>query len=246
MARARSYSDEDLAAVIASSRSWRGVLRALGLTATSSAQMRSVRVRADVLGLDYAHFTGQRRWNDRELADAVRMSTSYAEVADRLGLAGGSSTTTIKGHVVRLGLDTSQFSSTSAGVSDTSLRADIAHLSGAGSLLAAAWFALRGCAVSWPMEPARYDLVVGWADSLHRVQVKTSSYKRNGSWIVRLSTAGRTRLTYDPDEVDYFMVISGNLEFYLIPSSAVGGLQDLRLTAYEGFRMGGLGGELFS
>jgi hypothetical protein len=58
----RRYSDAQLIDAIRASHSWRGVLRALGLSATSAAAMRSVRLHANRLELDYSHFTGQRRW----------------------------------------------------------------------------------------------------------------------------------------------------------------------------------------
>ena len=48
----RRYSDSDLVDAVRASHSWRGVLRALGLSATSAAAMRSVRAHADRLQLD--------------------------------------------------------------------------------------------------------------------------------------------------------------------------------------------------
>ena len=67
----RRYSDEQLIEAIQASHSWRGVLRQVGLSATSAAAMRSVRMHADRLGLDYSHFTGQRRWTDQQLVAAI-------------------------------------------------------------------------------------------------------------------------------------------------------------------------------
>lgn len=42
MTRSPSYTDDELIAAVADARSWRGVLRGLGLVATSSGAMRSV------------------------------------------------------------------------------------------------------------------------------------------------------------------------------------------------------------
>ena len=84
----RRYSDAQLVEAIRASRSWRGVLRALGLSATSAAAMRSVRVQANRLELDYSHFTGQRRWTDPQLVAAIASATSWTEVAETLGLPG--------------------------------------------------------------------------------------------------------------------------------------------------------------
>ena len=57
MARSSSYPDDALRHAVAVSRSWRGVLRELGLLATSASAMRTARRRADTLDLDYSHFT---------------------------------------------------------------------------------------------------------------------------------------------------------------------------------------------
>lgn len=114
---------------------------------------------------------------------------------------------------------------------------DLANLPRAGSLLAAAWFALCGYAVSWPLEPVRYDLVVHRDRELLRVQVKTASVRAGGSWQVWLSTTGRTRATYDPEDVDLFFVIDGDLSYYAIPVNVVGGLHAITLSGYQDYRV---------
>lgn len=237
----RQYSDAQLIDAVQTSRSWRGVLRTLGLAGTSAAAMRSVRAHADRLDLDYTHFTGQRRWTDQNLADAVDSATTWAQVAAALGLVGGSSITTIRGHAVRLGLDTAHLSaSTPARLSGVEMRPQLAHLPRAGSLMAAAWFELCGCQVSWPLEPSRYDLLVWMADSAKRVQVKTTTVKQGRSWTVWISTTGKGRSTYDPDDIDFFFAIDGDLNFYLIPLPAVAGLTAIQLAAYPDYRVPGV------
>jgi hypothetical protein len=234
----RSYTDADLADAIRDSRSWRGVLRALGLTATSASAMRSVRRHADRLQFDYTHFTGQRRWSDQQLATAIAASTSWAQVAETLGLAGGSSTATIRGHAVRLGLNTGHLvRPREASPSDLAMQPDVANLPKAGALMAAAWFEFCGHSVSWPLEPRRFDLLVWRGDRAERIQVKTTTVKAGRSWTVWLSTTGKERTPYDPDEIDQFFVIDGDLDYYLIPLSAVGGLMAIHLSAYESFRL---------
>ncbi|GAB93075.1 hypothetical protein GORHZ_205_00170 [Gordonia rhizosphera NBRC 16068] len=104
-------------------------------------------------------------------------------------------------------------------------------------MLAAAWFALSGHDVSWPLEPSRYDLLVSTSDGIRRVQVKTTTVRVGHTWKVYLSTAHRERKTYDPDEIDDFFVIAGDLAYYLIPVSAVGGLHAIHLSAYDRFRL---------
>ena len=42
---------------------------------------------------------------------------------------------------------------------------------------------------------------------------------------------------YDPDDIDYFFVIDGDLDHYLIPVSAVAGLGTIHLSAYDRFRL---------
>lgn len=163
---------------------------------------------------------------------------SWAQVAEALGLVGGSSITTIRGHALRLGLDTAHLASASRRarpVEDMHPRK--ANLASAGSLMAAAWFQVCGHSVAWPLEPCRYDLLVWMGDSARRVQVKTTTVKQGTSWTVWISNMGKERTTYDPDEIDYFFVINGDLDYFLIPVAAVGGLTAVRLSAYSRYRL---------
>ena len=199
--------------------------------------MRSVRTHADRLGLDYSHFTGQRRWTDQQLAAAIASATSWAQVAEKLGLAGGSSTTTIRGHAARLGLDSTHLAPPRKPQTPIDLRPQRANLARAGSLMAAAWFELCGCSVSWPLKPCRYDLLVWTGAAAQRIQVKTTTVKQGGSWTAWISNSGRARATYGPDEIDYFFVIDGDFGYYLIPVAAVGGLTAISLAAYLQYRL---------
>lgn len=52
-----------------------------------------------------------------------------------------------------------------------------------------------------------------------------------------LSNSRKARVTYDPDEIDYFFVIDGDLDYYLIPVAVVGGLHAIHLSAYCGYRV---------
>lgn len=111
------------------------------------------------------------------------------------------------------------------------------NLSRAGSLMAAAWFELCGFCVSWPLEPCRYDLLVSMEGGTERIQVKTTTVKQGNSWTVWISNTGKKRTTYDPGEIDYFFVIDGDLDFYLIPVAAVGGLTAIHLSTYDNYRL---------
>lgn len=234
----RSFDDEDLVAAVAASTSWRGVLRHLGLTVSSSSSRRVVQRDAARLGLDVSHFTGQRRWRTDDLASAVAASRTWAEVVRALGLSGGSSETALKGHATRLGLDFGHFIR-SPKTPDLAppMQFDQAQLPRAGGLLASAWFTLCGYEVSWPLEPCRYDLVAVREDLLIRVQVKTTRFYSKGSWMVSLSTGGRQRDSYDPDDIDYFFIIDGDFDYYLIPVAVVAGYGTITLAPYEAFRL---------
>lgn len=83
--RRLNYTDQELADAVASSTTWVGVAVTLGMAPTSgNAKMREAVAR---LGLDVTHFRRPRRrsWTDAELATAVKSSTSWSEVAARLG-----------------------------------------------------------------------------------------------------------------------------------------------------------------
>jgi PD-(D/E)XK endonuclease len=236
---ARTYADEDLARAVAASRSWRGVLRHLGLLATSAGALRSVRRRAEQLGLDYGHFTGGRRWSAQQLASAVAASTNWAEVVSALGLSGASSQVALKGHALRMGIDTAHLSRRSPRPGDDVVRmqAEQEHLARSGSLLAAAWFSLCGYEISWPLEPCHYDLLARGDGKFLRIQVKTTRSRPAKSWHASLGSTSRAARSYDPDEIDYFFVIDGDLDYYLIPVAVVGGLQQISLAKYHRFRL---------
>jgi hypothetical protein len=227
----RQYDDASLAAAIAAAHSWRGVLRELGLQSTSAGSLRAARRHADRLGLDYSHFTGQRKWTDKALADAIEAARSWTQVAALLGVSGGSSLPALKGHALRLGLDTSHIGSRSMPESGWTFDPSSACLRHAGSLIAAAWFALCGYEVSWPLEPYRYDLLVRSADRTERVQVKTTARRLGRVWAVDIAPGGKGA-AYDPDDVDSFFVIDAELCCYFIPIAAVAGFGTIGLSAY--------------
>ena len=57
------------------------------------------------------------------------------------------------------------------------------------------------------------------------------------SWTAWISKTGKERTTYDPDEIDYFFVIDGDFDYYLIPAEVVGGLTAILLSAYQDYRL---------
>ena len=112
------------------------------------------------------------------------------------------------------------------------------HLPAAGSLIAASWFAWCGHEVSWPLEPCRYDLLVRADGNVERIQVKTTTVRQGSSWTAWISTTRpKTRAPYDPDDIDFFFIIDGDLAHYLIPARRVGGLHAIALAAYDDCRI---------
>ncbi len=109
--------------------------------------------------------------------------------------------------------------------------------------MAATWFLLCGCDASIPMEPTVYDLLVAMPDGIKRVQVKTTTYNDKG-WVVQVgrrpySVGNRASLIpYDPDLVDYFFILDGDLTMYLIPSRAIAGRVHIVLSNYSEYVVG--------
>lgn len=245
----RTWTDEQLREAVASQRSWRGVLRALGLAATSGGSIGTVRRRAELLGLDASHFTGGRRWSHIDLTDAVAQSRSWPEVAEKLGLVRERRTgLRLKGDALRLGLDVAHLDGSPPSPPLPELLRDdpdLETLRHAAPLITAAWFSMRGLPVAFPSEPQKYDLLVTTADGVGRVQVKTTTSKTSsGSWHVGIGHRPYSmekdwgKAPYDPDDLDLFAVINGVGELFLIPIEAVAGLTAIYLSAYEQYRVG--------
>lgn len=175
----RSWSDSELTAAVAASRSWRGVMRELGLCVTSAGAIRGVRRHAARLGLDASHFSGQRRWSDEQLRRAVASAQSWQQLAAELGLAqgsGGDQRVRIKAHAVRLALDLSRLAAPAdAGTVPAALKPDVRRLRDSGTAIAAMWFMLCGCNPSLPVEPTHYDLLAAMPDGIKRVRWITFS-----------------------------------------------------------------------
>lgn len=94
-----AVSDAELCETVAPQHSWRGVLRVLGLPEASSRYTRLLRNRCIALGIDFAHFRGQRSWSDEQLNSAVDVSTDWTELMQALGYPAdsGSARNTIRG-----------------------------------------------------------------------------------------------------------------------------------------------------
>jgi hypothetical protein len=107
----------------------------------------------------------------------------------------------------------------------------------AGELSAMLWLASQGAAVFIPVghTPADFDLIAEFGDGLVRVQVKTSTCRRNGRWDVTLATRGGNQSwnglvkVLDPSRCDALFVHAGDGRRWYIPASVVEGAHGLCL-----------------
>lgn len=225
MAARRAYDESDLRHAIESSESWRAVLRQLGLRGTSGGSIRTVRRHAEHLSIGFGHLGRSPE------GTGTLPRTSPPETVASSDSNGCEDNT-----------DASPSPASTPGGKQPAPpppvpSVDMSRLRRAGPMLAAAWFTLAGWDVSWPLEPSRFDLVVSSDVGTRRIQVKTTTARAARTWKVYLSTSGRGRRTYGPDEIDDFFVIDGALDFYLIPAAVVAGVQAVHLSAYLGFRL---------
>lgn len=245
--RAKRWSDADLRTAVAYQHSWRGTARALGLRGHSAGSLRALKRRASELGIDTSHFTSQRRWSDDKLREAVNAANSWAEVLSGLSLSDNAGARTrVRGHAIRLGMDISHLE-TRAVICEIELAQLVSDLAlpRAAKQFASAWFSIRGVPVAKPEHPAAYDLLVTFKGREQRVQVKTTTFRaRHGTWVVNIGRRpylldkSASREPYDPDELDFFFIIDGDLTVYVIPSRIVAGMTAINVGAYQQFRVG--------
>lgn len=245
----RTWNDDQLRQAVANNRSWRAVARALGLKATSAGVIRTVKRHAARLELECTHFTGQRRWSDQQLREAVASASCWADVLTELDVIdNGENRVRVKGHAARLKLESSHLKSPHAqaapvDVFDEPVQPEMLRYSA--SALAMAWFTLRGCPVALPIEPQEYDLLVTTSDGIQRVQVKSCAARNSrGYWHVGIGrrpytldkTAGK--MPYDPDSIDLFFILLGDGSIYVIPSSLLAGRVAISAESYTPYRVG--------
>jgi hypothetical protein len=220
-------------------------MRELGLCVTSAGSIQVVKRHVIRLGLDTSHVTGQRRWSDAQLRRAITKACSWREVFTDLGLLGsGDDRTRVKAHAVRLGLDLSRLGGLGAGPAVRPVfKPDKKHLREAGTAIATMWFLLCGYNPSIPMEPTTYDLLVSMPDGIKRVQVKTTTYNKAGGAVSvgrrPYSSDNRGPLVpYDPDSLDLFFILDGDLTMYVIPSRVIAGRVGILLNSYSDYVVG--------
>lgn len=244
--KARRWTDDDLRTAVAKHHSWRDVARALGLQPTSTDNIRHHVAR---LRLDTSHFSGKRMWSDQQLRDAVATASSWSEVLKLLNINDFyPNRTRVKGHAVRLGLDVAHLTPAPArpqpsdAVTTPPRRGQLRY---AASAIATAWFMVRGFATATAAENQEYDLVVAMPEGLQRVQVKsTTQLSANGRWYVRIGRRpysldkSASMMPYDPEQVDFFFIVTAGGALYLLPTRAVAGRIGLHIDNYPEYRVG--------
>lgn len=246
-----AWSDTELKDAVATAANWRDVLRALGLRADSAGAVRIMKRHVVRLGLDTSHFRGKRSWSDAQLRHAVIDSQSWDEVLTMLGLTpgNGDGRIRIKAHAIRLGLDLAHLKSpivNDPGAAE--VKPDLRHLRDAAASIAASWFSLCGFNVAFPLEPAVYDLLVSTPEGIRRVQVKTTTCFSKDGWTVPVSRRPYSignrerRVPYDPELIDWFFIIDGDLNIYLIPSRVIAGRIAILLHTYTKYVVGNAAG----
>ena len=210
-----------------------------------------VKRRVVALGLDTSHFTGQRTWSDAALKRGATQAHSWNELLSAIGIKSdsGDERIRVKAHALRLGLDLSHLED-QAREAPSQLRAlpALRNLREAATSLAASWFSLCGFNPAIPVEPTVYDLLVSMPDGIKRVQVKTTTYNGKNGWMIQVgrrpySIGNNARLVpYDPDTIDLFFIVDGDLSLYLIPSKIIAGRVGLLLRTYSKYIVGNAAG----
>jgi hypothetical protein len=225
-------------------------MRALGLPETSPATIQRIKQDITRLDLNTSHFTAQQAWSDGHLRQAVAKAQSWDELLPILGLQPGSNDgrTRVKANAIRLGLDISRLEATVGKSELTDHRPDLRNLRQAATSLAACWFSLCGFNAAIPVEPTVYDLLVSGSDGIRRVQVKTTTHNSKSGWLIQVgrrpySLANNARLVpYDPDLIDLFFIVDGDLSIYLIPSQVIAGRVAILLRTYTQYIVGNAAG----
>lgn len=170
---------------------------------------------------------------------AIAAASCWADVVQALGKRRYSGSTHIQRRAALLGYGVDHFDHKRSRALRSRYEipfAGVARVSGRSGLSSAAnWFMERGYVVSLPLENAVYDLITESDDGLKRVQVKTTNSRtREGRYAVKLARVfydseatatahGKVRKErYKPGEIDYFFVVTGTHQMYLIPLEATG------------------------
>jgi hypothetical protein len=96
-----------------------------------------------------------------------------------------------------------------------------------------------------------YDLLVDAPGGISRVQVKTTTFFSKEGWTVTVghrpdthAKKGGRLVAYDPDVIDLFFIIDGDMTMYLIPSRALAGRVRVLTRTYKKYIVGNAAGLL--
>ena len=235
---------------VAISRSWRGVMRTLGLKSSSDGP--KLRNACNELDIDYSHFRSILA-TDARLREVLTSSADWPTALAALGYANGSGTAraTVRRHAARLDIETDHLASSAprdAVVTPLDgLRANLANLRHAAPYMMLASLTLLGVPATLAPEGSRYDLVAEFPNQgLKRIQVKTGTHNpKSGGWVCSIArseydlsgSGGHRHAVYSSEEIDYFACIDGDLHLHLIPIAAVEGLRRISLRKYTAYRV---------
>ncbi len=160
----RRWTDDQLRRAVPAARSWLAICRCRGIR-PGGGTYAALRRHAAALALDIGHLPPPRgrprrgAWDDDDLRAVVSASRSYAEVARRLGYRpSGGIHRFIKGHVRRVGADTSHFTGQAwnrGGAAPSPVGRSLDDLLVDGSSVASGW--LRKRLVREGLKPARCE-----------------------------------------------------------------------------------------
>lgn len=116
----------------------------------------------------------------------------------------------------------------------------------AGLGIAIGWFSMHDYTVSIPLTDSQdYDLIVDNGVGLLRVQVKTTTYKRNSNYRVDLRVKGGNKSgtgkikKFDHSKADAIFAVTGDGTKYLIPTNRFTNTGQISLCEiYEEFKLG--------
>jgi hypothetical protein len=255
LAQKPAWSDDQLPAAVAAATSWRGVMREPGLNPDNGGTTLTIRRHAAWLGLETSHFRRNRSWSNDTLRQAVTEGRTWDEVLRTLGLStrAGGGRALVKAHALRLGLDVTHLGRPRPiEANPCELQPDLVHLRRAAESLAATWFMLCGRNVAFPIEPDTYDFLVDMPDGPKRVQVKTTTFKGKDGWQIQIGrrpySIGNNALLvpYDPEIIELFFIVDGDLAMYLIPSRVIAGRVQILLRTYSNYIVGNAAGLMAS
>lgn len=110
--------------------------------------------------------------------------------------------------------------------------------------IAIAYYSSNGYTVSIPLNDTQdYDLIVDKAHELKRVQVKSTSCKKNGNYQVALKscggTKGKTYKTIIDTNIEELFVLTEKMEIYIIPKLSIKNKSTISLCSkYEIYKVG--------